>query len=378
MSELTHLDAVRQAHRITDQAAAWYIEQQEPLSERQRVEFMNWLRASPKHVAEYFAIVQMNGDMKAAAALEKLTTAELVEQTRHSNPIVMFPRMGRGVPKELPPQAAIRVRSGRLLAGLVGMAATFVLAWLGVAHWHLAQVPSQRVYAQSYTGDANGVRSLTLSDGTLIQLDHNSRIDVRFDAHYRRIAVLSGHVLFDMGKDHTRPMVVDVGGHVLQDIGTIFDVKRSTDGDTLTVISGRVRVLNAQHGASKSEGLPPLGDPVADLTAGQQVELDASGVSLARTVQPEQVTAWLPSEISFQHEAIGDVARRFNAYTSKPLVIENDRIAEKRISGVFRANNQQGFLAYLSTLPDVRIIDAGNRIRIVSASQKTDTRTGSL
>jgi transmembrane sensor len=377
MSELTNLDAARQARRISEQAAAWYIEQQEPLSERQRVAFMNWLRTSPAHVAEYFAIVQMNGDMKAAAALKGITTAELVEQARHSNPIVMFPRMGK--PAAKPAQAAPSPRIGRFFTGIAGMAAVVALTWLGVVHRPASVVqPSAQVYTQSYIGDATGVRSLTLSDGTLVQLDHDSRIDVRFETHVRHITVVRGHALFDAGKDPTRPLLVDVGGHVLQDIGTIFEVRRDAKGDTLTVLSGRVRVLNVQHASSTNDDAPALGDPIADLTAGQQVELDASGVSPVHPVQPTQVTAWLPSDISFQHETVGNVARRFNAYTSKPLVIESNDIAGKHISGIFHANNPQAFVAYLATLPDVRIIDAGDRIRVVSASHQTDMKAGNL
>jgi transmembrane sensor len=374
MSELTNLDAARQARRITEQAATWYIDQQEPLSERQRIAFLNWLRASPKHVAEYFAIVQMHGDMKAAAALEKLTADELIEQARHSNPIVMFPRAGKLTPSESPARPARGGRAGRWLAGIAGVAAAVAITWLGVTHWRQTQV---QVFEQAYTGDATGVRSLTLADGTLIQLDHGSRIDVRFDTHYRRIAVLRGHVLFDVGKDHARPMLVNVGGHVLQDIGTIFDVKRDIDGDTLTVISGRVRVLNTQA-AAKNGDLPTLGNPVADLTAGQQIQLNASGDSHVHPAAAASVTAWLPAEISFQHETVGTVARRFNAYTSKPLVIENDDIAQKRISGIFHANNPQSFVAYLATLPGVRVIDAGDRIRVVSVARETDTKTKNL
>jgi transmembrane sensor len=380
MSELMQLDAARQARRITEQAASWYIEQQEPLSERQRIAFLSWLRASPDHVAEYFAIVQMHGDVQAAATLEKLTAAELVEQARHSNPIVMFPRIGKPAPTPRHVQPARRARTGRLLAGIAGMAAAVAtLAWLGLVPWPPMHAPaSVQVDTQSYTGHAGGVRSLTLSDGSLIQLDQGSRIDVRFDAHERRIAVRQGHVLFDVGKDPARPMLVEVGGHVLQDIGTIFDVRRDTHGDTLTVISGRVRVLNARQPSSTGDQRPPPGDALADLSAGQQVELSPSGVSPVRPVQAAQATAWLPAEISFQHETIGNVARRFNAYTGKPLVIEDSSIAGRRISGIFHANNPQAFVAYLATLPDVRIVDGGDRIRVISVTAETDTKARHL
>jgi transmembrane sensor len=376
MSEATHFDAARQARRITEQAVAWYIEQQEPLSERQRTAFLNWLRASPKHVAEYFAVAQMHGDMKAAASLQKLTASELVEQARRDNPIVMFPRMDRAMPGKQHARPSRGALAGYLLGGAASVAATVAMAWLGLAHWRMTQVHPAQVLVQHYSA-ANTVQSLALADGTLIQLDRHSDIEVNFDGHYRRIDVRRGHVLFDVGKDPARPMLVNVGGHVLQDIGTVFDVKRDASGDTLTVISGRVRVLSARNAAAKGDTLPLPGPAIADLTAGQQIDLDAAGASAVHPAPIAQTTAWLPTSISFEHETIADVARRFNAYTNTPLEIENERIADKRISGVFHADNLQAFLAYLSTLPDVRIIRATDRIRVVAAHQ-AETKSGHL
>ncbi len=360
MSEPIHFDAARQARRITEQAVAWYIEQQEPLSERQRVAFLHWLRASPKHVAEYFAVAHMHGDLKAAAALEKLSAAELAEQARRDNPIVMFPRVAPAMPHERDANTLRDRHVGRWLAAVAGVAATVVMGWLGMTHWRTSELPSAQYVAQNEDADAGKVRSLKLADGTLVQLDRHSAIDVHFDNHYRRIDVIRGHALFDVGKDPARPMLVNVGGHVLQDIGTVFDVKRDASGDTLTVISGRVRVLNG------TDASPLSSHALADLTAGQQIELGPAGVGPVHPVQLPQATAWLPTEIRFQRETIGDVARRFNAYTSKPLVIEDDAIAGKRISGIFHANNPQAFVAYLSTLPKVRVIEAADRIRVVA------------
>lgn len=371
MNNSTQFDAARQARRITEQAVSWYIEQQEPLTERQRVAFLGWLRASPRHVAEYFAVVQMHGDFKAAAALKTLTVEQLVDQAGRDNPVVMFPMVGSAIRKEHVPQPG---RARRVAMRVAGLAAAVVMAWLGVGYWRDANGLVER----SFKGDVAAVRAVTLPDGTLVQLDKNSVIDVHFDGHFRRIEVIKGNALFDVGKDAHRPMLVNVGGHVLQDIGTVFDVKRDANGDTLTVISGRVRVLNAAD-ESKQGGLAALlnADPVADLTTGQQISLGIAGVSTKQPVQVAKVTAWLPSEIRFQHETIGNVARRFNAYTSKPLVIENGSIADERISGIFHADNPQAFAAYLATLPDVRVVEERDRVRIV-ASNQTDTKAGRL
>jgi ferric-dicitrate binding protein FerR (iron transport regulator) len=58
-------------------------------------------------------------------------------------------------------------------------------------------------------------------------------------------------------------------------------------------------------------------------------------------------------------------------------VIENDSIAGERISGIFHADNPQAFSAYLATLPDVRVVEESDRVRIVAAN-KTETKAGRL
>ncbi|WP_445144801.1 FecR family protein [Dyella sp. Tek66A03] len=379
MNKPRHFEAAGNTRRITEQAATWYLEQQDEPSERQRAAFLAWLRASPAHVAEYLAIAQMHGDLKAASSLQADTTDALVERARRENPVVLFPKVAADVACDRAVAPTRARRFGRKLAGAIAAVALLLLALLGIARWNLAR----QVEDQNYAAGADAVKAVKLSDGTLVQIGRNSSIDVHFDAHCRRIQVLRGHALFDVGKDPARPMLVSVGDHVLQDIGTVFDVNRDTGGDTLTVISGRVRILNAWRPSMDKQDvrvadLATGQDALADLVSGQQVELSASGVGAIHSVQIAQATAWLPEDIRFHRETVGDVARRFNAYTTRPLVIEDERIASMRISGVFHANNPHAFIAYLATLPDVRIEQEGDRVRVVALSSHGTAKAGRL
>ncbi len=330
-------------------------------------------------MAEYLAIAQMHGDLKAATSLQADTADALVERASQENPVVMFPRIAtdRRHDRVLPPSRIRRFRGAP--AGVIAAVAVALLALLGIARWNTVR----QVEGQSYAAGAEAVRAVKLSDGTLVQIGRDSSIDVHFDAHYRRIEVVRGQALFDVGKDPARPMFVSVGGHVLQDIGTVFDVKRDAGGDTLTVISGRVRVLSASRARTGQDaiGVGDLSagdDAVADLVSGQQVQLSASRVGAVKAVQIAQATSWLPEDIRFHRETVGDVARRFNAYTTTPLEIEDERIASMRISGVFHANNPHAFVAYLATLPDVRIEQDGERVRVVASSSRGAAHAGKL
>src|SRR5215469_12068442 len=93
MNKHENFEARRRARKITEQAAAWYLDQQDNPCQRQQAAFLTWLRASPAHVAEYLAIAQMHGDMKTAASIETMSMMELAERVRRESSIVAFPHM---------------------------------------------------------------------------------------------------------------------------------------------------------------------------------------------------------------------------------------------------------------------------------------------
>lgn len=381
MSKSPNFEVGRHARRITEQAVAWYLEQQDQPSDRQQAAFLAWLHVSPAHLAEYLAIAQMHGDLKAAMLAETASAADLVEQARHENAVVVFPHVVADIAREGVASRRHSHSRRRVLAQTVAIAAAVALMLLAGWHWRMGAGNLR----ENYAADADTIRQVRLPDGSLIQLARNSLIQVRFDTRYRQIDMIRGDALFEVGKDPSRPMLVRVGAHVLQDIGTVFDVKRDTDGDTLTVISGQVRMWNAPQGdvdvdKVKADMSSPQSSwsRIADVIAGEQIQLSSSGIGAIHPAKVEQVTAWLPKDIRFQHETISDVARRFNAYTSTPLVIEDARIADIRISGIFHANNPQAFITYLATLPGVRVEHDHDRVRIVASSGAGGSKAGAL
>jgi transmembrane sensor len=63
--------------RLIEEAASWYLDMQESPDDRTRARFLNWLRHSPQHVAEYMAMAQMHGDLRAATVAETMSLGEL-------------------------------------------------------------------------------------------------------------------------------------------------------------------------------------------------------------------------------------------------------------------------------------------------------------
>ncbi len=361
---MTELHRYRQAaehqRRIAEQAASWYLDQREGMDEAQQAEFVAWLRLSPRHVSEYLAMARLHGDLDAATALDPLDGEQLCELAT-SEPAVVPLRPGIRTTSPGTPKPDHRWRRWASQA-----AAAAVVLVIGAA----ASLQSPLRAWDSYTSGADALRSVALADGTQLLLDRGSLVTVRMEAHQRLIDVRQGGALFDVGHDASRPLLVQLGADVLQDIGTVFDAHRSDDGARVTVVSGRVKLWQCADLACSAPLATTANTPVADLSAGEQasVRRDGSLDLIDRQADLALSTAWLPTDIHFEHASVAEVARRFNAYSIRPLLIDDSNIAATRISGRFHARDMEAFIAYLRTLPGVRVVRGANDIHVLGTN----------
>lgn len=348
------------ARRITEEAAQWLIANREGLDESARGAFMAWLRHSPAHVGEYMAIVQWDQEVREAAGREALDSGTLVSLAADEPAVVPFPQRSGGVAREriarkrAPTGERVggQRRKRRWLLSAGGIAAVLFLT-TATLFWPRHEAPPAGVVYAAPTG---ATRSLELEDGSRIQLDRGSAIRVNFDGSRREIALVSGTMLIDVGHVSTAPLTVALGRTVLRDIGTVFQVSAKEDGGDVTVLSGQVDVMaRDKPWPWESSAIPQR--MVTQLKGGQRATLGDDG-SLTRLTPGADLShelAWLPTEIAFHDAPIAEVARRFNDYGQAPFVIEDEAIASTRISGRFHGHDPAGFVAYLQTLPGVRV-----------------------
>jgi transmembrane sensor len=351
--------------RLTEEAAHWYLTLREDTDAHTRDRFAGWLRRSPQHVAEYLAVAQLHGDMRAAAAMEGLPPAALRELAA-SEPSVVPLRRGPDRP-----QVAASRRRG-MPRGLRIGAATAAILVLALATALLVASAVHDTPATRYVAEPGGVRMVTLDDDTRVQLAPGSIVDVRFDARARHIALVSGSASFDIGKDPRRPMTVAAGNQRIDDIGTVFDVSVGPAATEVSVVSGRVSISQAasswlDRARRRLTGGDAPWTHVTELGGGESARVSREGALLSKGAQEAPAATWLPDEIRFHDSTVAEVARRFNAYTPRPLAIEDPALARKRISGVFHARDAAAFVSYLASLPGVAVIHDPERIRFVPA-----------
>lgn len=201
-----------------------------------------------------------------------------------------------------------------------------------------------REWTADYATRTGERRSLSLNDGTELQLNTDTALDVQFDAAQRLIRLHRGEVLVDTGADPRRadeafrPFWVQTRQGRIRALGTRFVVRRDHEVTRVQVYDGAVEVLPA-HAAARQV-----------IQAGQQLSFSAEAVQLPRPVDPHGAD-WARGLLVAQQMPLGEFAQELARY--RPGLLRCDpAIADLRISGAFQLDNTDQVLAALpDTLP---------------------------
>ena len=211
----------------------------------------------------------------------------------------------------------------------------------------LAEVVDQATYTTP-VGD-NAV--VHLNDGSVVQLNTDTRLQVRMTPEQRLLTLEQGEIHIDVARDLDRPLRVRAGKQVLEAVGTSFNVRiDETRQVELIVTEGRVRVqLPAESfEVADSDTTAPV------LEQGERVLLDEVGeVQPLADEEVEMKLAWRDGMLVFRGSSLVEAVREVGRYTHLEFLIQSDDLKDKRIAGVFRAGDVEGFLASLRENFDV-------------------------
>ncbi len=177
-------------------------------------------------------------------------------------------------------------------------------------------------------------RTMHLADGSMIELNTNTRMSYRITADERRVTLDQGEAFFDVARDPRRPFIVKVDRSEVRVVGTKFTVRRNDGRLDVVVMEGKVEVV-------------PEAPLVADaqrvqLTPGNRFELELANHTIQiASVDVNRAMAWRTGEIEFRGETLETVIAELNRYTEKPMRIEDDALRQVRVSGLFRVADTQ-------------------------------------
>jgi transmembrane sensor len=348
--------------QVSAEAAEWFVRLQhthEPA--RTRADFIEWLLRSPLHVEEYLAITRVWGDTGLASddvhAIEKLIADATAEQGTGN---VVRPEEFRGTSSSGPAERRRLGAFGRLMArdadgGMrrrryAALAAVLMMAIAGLG-WFAVQRGLDSAAIRTAIGEQ---RSVTLSDGSVLTLNTNSQVRLKFAEGERRIDLLRGEARFKVAKDPQRPFIVTTPHVVVRALGTVFNVYAAGQRTEVAVLEGRIELRETGKPA-RSLSPAPTRDRI-ELTAGQQAAVAPDGDMLRDTGAPlERVSAWTERRLIFRGEPLADVVAEFNRYHARPIRIEHAPLASVRISGTFDSSDRSSLLQYLQQFEHVRV-----------------------
>lgn len=341
--------------QVALEAAEWFVANRESALAPERARaFMQWLRTSPQHVAEYLEVAAIAEYAPGAAKQDPVALEDLLARLEHGDNVVGLEAAGAHRADAGPGGSAVARRAAhgrprrRTFAWAAGIAAVLVLAVAGgVLGWLSMGRADVRSYATAHGQQGEWI----LPDGTLLRLNSGSAVTIRFDRSKRQVEVVHGQALFDIAPQPVRPFEVRAGPYLVEDVGTVFDIHRQPGGTTVTVVEGRVHVWDLPQASQRTRARRPL----VDLRSGQRARISASGVVAVQDgIDTDMALAWTRGEIVFDNEPLAAVVAEFNRYSAVQVRIGDDGIGESRVSGTFGIHDEATFLAFLDSLPGVR------------------------
>jgi transmembrane sensor len=314
---------------IEEVAADWLVERDRGISRERERELQRWLDADTRHAAAFNALAE--------------TWALLGE----SRPIPVS--AGAANARDFV------VRRKRRWMPLT-LAAAAALAFGAIGEWRWLDyrpVKATASFALKSATEVGALRTVNLPDGSIIQLNTDTAVDVRYSSTERRVALSRGEAHFTVARNPERPFFVSVAGVDVRVVGTVFNVRLRPDAVDVLVTEGRVQV----HSPIAS-GLPADEGARSDLTAGQRLSIGLPAPSQPppaptraelSTMEIKQALAWQAHRLTFDAAPLADIVAEMNRYNRHKLVIADPALHAQRFGGSFPAGDCETIVRMLET-----------------------------
>ncbi len=334
---------------IEEESSLWLSKIDRGLSEEDRQQIGEWLAAEPRHRETLLRLAGLWDQLDVLGELSGL------------------------IPLPAPSERAL---ARRRLAWMGGLAVAGVAA-LAVAV--LLRVPSEpRDNAQAsavatasppeslLTTAVGEQRSVTLEDGSVVQLNTSTTLRVAFASKERSLELQRGEAQFDVQPDSNRPFVVRAGDHAVRAVGTAFNVRvGSSPADArrfeVIVTEGRVRVTT-RNNSSKTQSL-------AEVSAGEVLSLRNAQPAVAAVSVDDLADrlAWQRGMMIFEGEPLESALAEVERYTNVRFRIEGVGLRRMRIGGFYKVGDVEGLVRSLEQNLGVRADRRGELIELSMA-----------
>ncbi len=199
--------------------------------------------------------------------------------------------------------------------------------------------------------------TVELADGSSMQLDTASRVEVKFDATVRAIELLQGAVFFQVTAEKQRPFEVLAGKGLVTAIGTAFLVNLTGDDIEVIVTEGRVNLAAVIQGpedllnANPTPQGPAAPENLATLESGQIASFSHEIHQISNLSEREiaRQLSWREGYLVFSGEPLEEVVAEVSRYTDMKIEIVDPQLRSLRVGGRFKVGDLEEIFEVLET-----------------------------
>jgi len=237
---------------------------------------------------------------------------------------------------------------------LTAAAAVAVVSWLG----------QPRLQFENIATPASQRQTLTLADGTQVELNAQTSLQIEISREGRRVRLAGGEAFFSVHKDPSRPFTVETPSGSVRVTGTKFDVRTETPGVLeVTVLEGSVQAnpteINGRH-------TPPVSLAPGDNLVASPTGLDRH---LLSPTDLDDALAWRQGQMVFKDTPLREVLARFSRYHGRGITATDDA-ATLSVGARFSLDDLDGFFAGLESGFPVKVTRHANGT--VQVSRRAD------
>lgn len=227
-----------------------------------------------------------------------------------------------------------RARRYRIARSLLKYAAVILLlVSFSAVGWNYFK---PETYMTIALGDSEGVKKVTLDDGSVVWLRGNSALKIpqSFSAVNRTVS-LQGEAFFATSKNAQYPLYVSTNYVNIKVLGTAFNVKTDEKHQNVeTVLArGKVALLDKQW------------NPILDMSPGEKVTYDNNKNEYATEVVDVNVcTAWRLNQFVFENVTLREIVNQLSVKFNVNINLESTKLAQRKFRCVINEDE---------SLPDI-------------------------
>lgn len=196
-------------------------------------------------------------------------------------------------------------------------------------------------------------RTISLDDGSKVELASSSSLSIDFAADLRRIVLHEGEAFFNVVHDPARPFVVDAASGRTRALGTTLNIKMSDPLVTVAVTEHAVFV--------SANGVEPV-----TVNEGQLVRYGPNRMGDVRDANLDQVEAWRRDRLIFQDTLLGDVMADLKRYRGGQIIMTDSALRRLLVTATFDADKADAAIDTIASSLPIQVTRVTNLLVVLS------------